>query len=101
MERSAEFFGFYNMIGKFAAVLGPLTVGGVTLLVRSLGAESTIAARAGIASIIIFFLRGEEYLFLKRLNIERRTLNFERRTTSGLAIGLKKPSHRGQAKINF
>jgi len=33
-------------------------VGGVTLLVRSLGAESTIAARAGIASIVIFFLAG-------------------------------------------
>ena len=58
LERSAEFFGFYNMIGKFAAVLGPLTVGGVTLLVHSLGAESTIAARVGIASIIIFFLAG-------------------------------------------
>ena len=58
LERSAEFFGFYNMIGKFAAVLGPLAVGGVTLLVRSLGAESTIAARAGIASIVIFFLAG-------------------------------------------
>ncbi|MEA1927702.1 MAG: MFS transporter [Candidatus Auribacterota bacterium] len=56
--RSAEFFGFYNMIGKFAAVLGPLAVGGVTLMTRSLGAGSTIAARAGIASIVIFFLTG-------------------------------------------
>jgi MFS transporter, UMF1 family len=57
-DRSAEFFGFYNMVGKFAAVLGPLTVGGVTLLVRSLGAESTVAARIGIASIVVFFLAG-------------------------------------------
>jgi len=46
------------MIGKFAAVLGPLIVGGVTLLVAELGAESTIAARAGIASILLFFLAG-------------------------------------------
>ena len=58
IERSAEFFGFYNMIGKFAAVLGPLAVGGVTLLVRELGAESTVAARTGIASIVLFFLAG-------------------------------------------
>ena len=58
LDRSAEFFGFYNMVGKFAAVLGPLAVGGVTLLVRSLGAESTVAARAGIASIVLFFLAG-------------------------------------------
>lgn len=26
-ERSAEYFGFYNMLGKFAAVLGPLMMG--------------------------------------------------------------------------
>lgn len=39
------------MIGKFATGLGSLVVGGVTLLVRELGAESTGAARAGIASI--------------------------------------------------
>src|SRR5207247_9686952 len=25
--RAGEFFGFYNMLGKFAAVLGPLVVG--------------------------------------------------------------------------
>jgi UMF1 family MFS transporter len=26
-DRAAEFFGFYNMLGKFAAVLGPMMVG--------------------------------------------------------------------------
>ena len=30
-ERSGEYFGFYNMLGKFAAVLGPLVVGLVAL----------------------------------------------------------------------
>jgi UMF1 family MFS transporter len=28
-NKAAEFFGFYNMLGKFAAVLGPLLMGGV------------------------------------------------------------------------
>ena len=27
IDKSAEFFGFYNMLGKFAAVLGPVMVG--------------------------------------------------------------------------
>ena len=26
-DRAGEFFGFYNMMGKFAAVLGPLLMG--------------------------------------------------------------------------
>ncbi|HEC19019.1 MAG TPA: MFS transporter, partial [Gammaproteobacteria bacterium] len=30
-DKSAEFFGFYNMLGKFAAVLGPLLIGVVSL----------------------------------------------------------------------
>lgn len=30
-ERSGEYFGFYNMLGKFAALLGPLVVGEVAL----------------------------------------------------------------------
>jgi UMF1 family MFS transporter len=34
-ERSGEYFGFYNMLGKFAAVLGPLVVGVVALLTGS------------------------------------------------------------------
>lgn len=34
-DQAAEFFGFYNMLGKFAAVLGPLLVGGVGVLTGS------------------------------------------------------------------
>ncbi|OUS28753.1 MFS transporter [Thalassotalea sp. 42_200_T64] len=46
----AEFFGFYNMLGKFAAVLGPVLVGWITLLSGS--------NRIGILSIVILFLAG-------------------------------------------
>lgn len=54
--QSAEFFGFYNMLGKFAAVLGPVLVGWVTWLSDS--------NRVGIFSIILLFLAGG-YLLLR------------------------------------
>jgi len=34
-NKAAEFFGFYNMLGKSAAVVGPLLMGGVGALTRS------------------------------------------------------------------
>lgn len=52
--RSAEFFGFYNMLGKFAAIIGPLLVGVVTL---TFGDE-----RLGLLSIVILFIAGAALL---------------------------------------
>ncbi len=49
-EREAQFFGFYNMLGKFAAVFGPLLVGVV--------GELTGSPRAGMASVLVLFLAG-------------------------------------------
>ncbi|MCW9024937.1 MAG: MFS transporter [Gammaproteobacteria bacterium] len=49
-DKSAEFFGFYNMMGKFAAVLGPLMMGGVGLLTGS--------PRLGILSVSLLFIIG-------------------------------------------
>jgi len=54
-RRSAEFFGFYNMLGKFAAVIGPFMVGGITLLTGS--------HRQGMLSILILFISGAVLLF--------------------------------------
>lgn len=54
--QSAEFFGFYNMLGKFAAVLGPVLVGWITWLSGS--------NRIGILSILLLFLVGG-YLLLR------------------------------------
>ncbi|MFP3874745.1 MAG: MFS transporter, partial [Thiohalophilus sp.] len=34
-EKSGEFFGFYNMMGKFAAVIGPVMMGTVAVLTDS------------------------------------------------------------------
>ena len=49
-EKSGQFFGFYNMLGKFAAVLGPLAVG-VT-------AQLTGNPRIAILSLLVFFVIG-------------------------------------------
>ncbi len=48
--KQGQFFGFYNMMGKFAAVLGPTMVG-VTALV-------TGDPRAGMLSIVLLFVGG-------------------------------------------
>lgn len=57
-EKSAEFFGFYNIFGKFAAIMGPFLVGGFTLLS---GQE-----RFGILSVLILFVVGGVLLRLVR-----------------------------------
>lgn len=48
--QAGQFFGFYNMLGKFAAVLGPLVVGVV--------AASTSNPRLSILALIAFFVIG-------------------------------------------
>ena len=69
VQRSAEYFGFYNMLGKFAAVIGPALMGGVALLVRSMGYSSAIASRASITSISMLFIVGGSLFYF--VNEER------------------------------
>ncbi len=54
-KNSAEFFGFYNFLGKFAAILGPLLVAVVALFSEN--------SRAAIASVSIFFILGGILLY--------------------------------------
>jgi UMF1 family MFS transporter len=49
-DKAAEFFGFYNMLGKFAAIVGPVLMGTV--------GRFTGDPRAGIQSIAILFILG-------------------------------------------
>jgi len=57
-DKSAEYFGFYNMLGKFAAVIGPALMGGFGLLVRRAGYSADTASRAGITSVAVLFVIG-------------------------------------------
>ena len=49
-DKAAEFFGFYNMLGKFAAIIGPPLMGYIGLVTGN--------PRIGIFSIIFLFIAG-------------------------------------------
>ena len=57
--RSAEFFGFYNMLGKFAAILGPVMIGWVGVLSGN--------PRTGILSLLVLFIAGG--IVLMKVNV--------------------------------
>ncbi len=68
-NKAAEYYGFYNMLGKFAVILGPVLMGTVGLVARRLMmppaptpeqmiAVGQMASRWGIASILILFIIG-------------------------------------------
>jgi UMF1 family MFS transporter len=54
-DRSAEFFGFYNMLGKFAAIIGPFLMGWVGIVTGN--------PRHAIFAIIGLFLAGGIVLY--------------------------------------
>jgi UMF1 family MFS transporter len=60
-EHAGRLFGLYNMMGKFAAIIGPLLVGWVTL--------ATDSARIGILSILVLFAIGG--ILLSRVDVDR------------------------------
>lgn len=53
-EKSAEFFGFYNIFGKFAAITGPLLMG----VVGNICGDS----RWGVLSLLLLFILGAFFL---------------------------------------
>ena len=68
-NQAAEYYGFYNMFGKLAAIFGPALMGLVGLIVRRIlmpasptaaqvVAVGQLASRWGIASILILFVIG-------------------------------------------
>ncbi len=55
-DRSGEFFGFMNMMGKAAAVVGPILVGAVAYMTKD--------PRLGLLSVLILFFAGMFFLRL-------------------------------------
>ncbi|MHA1741846.1 MAG: MFS transporter [Candidatus Thorarchaeota archaeon] len=53
-EKKSEMYGFYALTGKFAAILGPFVYGSVLLLMG--GADSVVAHKTAMLSILAFFL---------------------------------------------
>jgi UMF1 family MFS transporter len=60
--KNAEFFGFYNMMGKFATVLGPLLI--------AIVASTTHNERTSIISLVLLFVIGG--VLLLRVRIDQR-----------------------------
>jgi UMF1 family MFS transporter len=68
-NQAAEYYGFYNMLGKFAVIFGPALMGVVGLIVKrtlmppsptpeQMTAVGQLASRWGIGSILILFIIG-------------------------------------------
>ncbi len=60
-HKATELFGFYNMLGKFAAVLGPVLVGLVSV--------TTGEPRLSILAVLVFLIPGG--LLLMRVDVDR------------------------------
>ena len=71
---SAEFYGFYNMLGKFAAIMGPALMGITGLLVKRMALPSApsaeqihatglLATRVSIISVLVLFVAGAALLY--------------------------------------
>jgi len=71
--QEAEFFGFYNMVGKSAVIIGPTLMGIVGLFFEKLVISSMpaiegvqwgshISSRAGMASLLVLFIAGMAFL---------------------------------------
>ena len=66
-ENTSEFYGFFNMLGKFAAIIGPFLVGIVTLI--------TGEQRYGIVSLVILFVLG--FVLLRRVDEKKASEEIE------------------------
>ncbi|MFD2445356.1 MFS transporter [Bacillus sp. CGMCC 1.16607] len=64
-EKANEFFGFYNIFGKFASILGPLLVGGT--------AQLTGNSSSGVFSLVILFIIG--LIILSRVPEPKMSVN--------------------------
>lgn len=61
-SKSGEFFGIYNMFGKFSMVLGPILIALVNYISGFFFADTMIGSRFGIASVSILFIIGTIFL---------------------------------------
>jgi len=61
-DSSAEYFGFFNIVNRFAVIAGPAVVGTVAILTRKAGVESVWASRLGMSSVSLLFVCGGIFL---------------------------------------
>lgn len=59
-EMSSSYFGIYNIIGKFSAIIGPLMIAVISQITKN--------SRYGIVSLVILFALG--FILLRRTQVE-------------------------------
>ena len=57
-SKSAEYFGFYNMLGKFAVIIGPILIGITNLIAGNFVDDPATASRVGMLSVVFLFIAG-------------------------------------------
>jgi UMF1 family MFS transporter len=74
-NKAAEFYGFFNLLGKFAAVIGPSLMGVIALMTKNakdltMGSMTlgNMGIRYGVLSILVLFIIGG--LLLRKVDIE-------------------------------
>lgn len=71
-ENAAEYFGFFNMVGKFGVIIGPMLIGLTGIFFKHMGLSSEISSRASISSISILFIIGGIFLcFAKESELKK------------------------------
>lgn len=75
VNKSAEFYGFFNLLGKFAAVIGPSLMGVVGLLTRNAGDLNignlhleNMGIRFSVLSVLLLFIIGG--LLLRKVDMK-------------------------------
>jgi MFS transporter, UMF1 family len=71
-DDSAEYFGFLNLISRFSMILGPVVVGGVTLLCHASGISDSLSSRFGMSAITVVFITGGTLLVFSELERKRK-----------------------------
>jgi MFS transporter, UMF1 family len=65
-DASAEYFGFFNIVSRFAIIIGPAILGTIVLLTKSAGLSSVSASRVGMSSLTLLFIGGSILLLLSK-----------------------------------
>ncbi|SDQ85651.1 MFS transporter, UMF1 family [Virgibacillus subterraneus] len=78
-NKHAEFFGFYGISAKFAAIFGPFLF--------AIVGQLTGSSRLGIISLVIFFIVG--IVLLRFVNIDQGVMEAKRQTNQSEKIDIK------------
>lgn len=72
-ENAGEFFGVYNLLGKFSSILGPLLITVSTLSLQLMQVDSELIQRVVIVSLLPLFVIGGALMYFLKLPDQNST----------------------------